>query len=180
MSVFLTSIFKLTLPRASSSAYLHNVKVPVLGLNAEDDPIVLKASWPEPADEYKTSPSNLYKCKANKLVHVYHTKHGGHLAWFEGGHPFSTFKKGPKYSDAYPPPRRWFAKPVARIVEQLFTDKFAAAPGAHIKPVKSTDPNIEWETDDPEFVQYVGYTLKSKDELIHGGDESQGMVSQGF
>ncbi|TIA75270.1 hypothetical protein E3P91_00530 [Wallemia ichthyophaga] len=135
---------------ASSSAFLHNVKIPLLGVNAEDDPIVMPEAWPEPAEECKSSPSNLYKCKANPNVHIYHTKHGGHLAWFGGGHPLSTFRKGPKYTDAYPPPRRWISKPIARIVDELFSDAFPAAPGRHIKPVKSTNSDIEWETDDQE------------------------------
>ncbi|TIB67916.1 hypothetical protein E3Q24_03917 [Wallemia mellicola] len=158
---------------ASSTGYLHNIKIPVLGLNAEDDPIVSKEAWPEAADECKSSPSDIYKCKVNPLVEIYHTKYGGHLAWFEGGSPVSTFVKGPNYRDNYPPPRRWFAKPIARVVERLFTKEFASAPGSNIMPVKSTDENVEWETDDKEHIKYVGYSLVTKDEIIHGGEESQ-------
>ncbi|TIC50770.1 ARM repeat-containing protein [Wallemia mellicola] len=163
---------------ASSTGYLHNIKIPVLGLNAEDDPIVSKEAWPEAADECKSSPSDIYKCKVNPLVEIYHTKYGGHLAWFEGGSPVSTFVKGPNYRDNYPPPRRWFAKPIARVVERLFTKEFASAPGSNIMPVKSTDENVEWETDDKEHIKYVGYSLVTKDEIIHGGEESQHIVNQ--
>lgn len=171
----------LTLCRSSSGNYIENIKIPILGLNSEDDPIALKAAWPEPADEYKSSPSNLYKCKANPLVHIYHTKHGGHLSWFEGGHPFSTFRSGPTYTDNYPPPRRWFAKPVAQLVEQLFTNRLAPAPGADKKPVRVVNGDIEWESDDPDLKEFVGYSvLASGDQIIHGGDESINNVSQGL
>lgn len=149
-------------------------------MNAEDDPIVSKEAWPEAADECKSSPSDIYKCKVNPLVEIYHTKYGGHLAWFEGGSPVSTFVKGPNYRDNYPPPRRWFAKPIARVVERLFTKEFASAPGSNIMPVKSTDENVEWETDDKEHIKYVGYSLVTKDEIIHGGEESQHIVNQGL
>ncbi|TIA68639.1 hypothetical protein E3P89_03925 [Wallemia ichthyophaga] len=166
---------------ASSANYIEKIKIPFLGLNSEDDPIAFKAAWPEPADEYKTSPSNLYKCKANPLVHIYHTKHGGHMAWFEGGHPFSVFRTGPTYSDNYPAPRRWFAKPVAQLVGHLFTDNFAPAPGASEKPVRVFDGDMEWETRDPNLKEFVAYSVLTKgDEIIHGGDESKNNVSQGF
>ncbi|TIA85895.1 hypothetical protein E3P99_03868 [Wallemia hederae] len=166
---------------SSSANYIEHIKIPILALNSEDDPIAFKAAWPEPSDEYKTSPSNLYKCKANPLVHILHTKHGGHMSWFEGGHPFSFFKAGPTYDDNYPPPRRWFAKPVAQLVGELLTDAFAPAPGAARKPVKVNNGDVEWETDDANHTDFVGYSvIAAGDEVIHGGEESKKTVSQGL
>nr|CAG8436650.1 9338_t:CDS:2 [Entrophospora candida] len=57
---------------ASSAQYVTRVKIPLLCLNAEDDPIVSAQSIPY--DE----------CKFNPYVILATTSFGGHLGWFEG------------------------------------------------------------------------------------------------
>ncbi|CAI9103777.1 OLC1v1002328C1 [Oldenlandia corymbosa var. corymbosa] len=58
--------------RCCSALYLENVKVPLLCINASDDPICTKEAIPW--DE----------CRENRNIILAVTKHGGHLAYFEG------------------------------------------------------------------------------------------------
>ncbi|KAL8114738.1 hypothetical protein AgCh_021559 [Apium graveolens] len=58
--------------RCSSSSYVCNVVVPLLCINAVDDPVCTKESIPW--DE----------CRTNKNIILATTEHGGHLAFFEG------------------------------------------------------------------------------------------------
>ncbi|ESW15659.1 hypothetical protein PHAVU_007G091100 [Phaseolus vulgaris] len=58
--------------RCSSSTYVQSVSVPLLCINALDDPICTTEAIPW--DE----------CKANKNIVLATLKHGGHLAFFEG------------------------------------------------------------------------------------------------
>lgn len=58
--------------RCSSSSYVCNVMVPLLCINAVDDPVCTKESIPW--DE----------CRTNKNIILATTEHGGHLAYFEG------------------------------------------------------------------------------------------------
>ncbi|KAL5558490.1 hypothetical protein UlMin_034701 [Ulmus minor] len=58
--------------RCSSASYVGNVSVPLLCVNALDDPVCTREAIPW--DE----------CRANKNVVLATTKHGGHLAFFEG------------------------------------------------------------------------------------------------
>ncbi|XP_059173587.1 monoacylglycerol lipase ABHD2-like [Physella acuta] len=65
----------------SSCHYLCNIKIPLLVVNAEDDPIVPK--------ELLECPLQASKCLPHMIFAV--TKHGGHLGFFENGivHPDS-------------------------------------------------------------------------------------------
>ncbi|GLU06799.1 hypothetical protein SLE2022_237930 [Rubroshorea leprosula] len=58
--------------RCSSSSYVGNVSVPLLCISALDDPVCTREAIPW--DE----------CRANKNIVLATTKHGGHLAFFEG------------------------------------------------------------------------------------------------
>ncbi|XP_054780659.1 embryogenesis-associated protein EMB8 [Prosopis cineraria] len=58
--------------RCSSSLYVQSVAVPLLCISALDDPVCTREAIPW--DE----------CRANKNVVMATTKHGGHLAFFEG------------------------------------------------------------------------------------------------
>ncbi|XP_058218064.1 uncharacterized protein LOC131329041 isoform X2 [Rhododendron vialii] len=58
--------------RCSSSSYVGNVSVPLLCVSALDDPLCTAEAIPW--DE----------CRANKNIVLATTKHGGHLAFFEG------------------------------------------------------------------------------------------------
>ncbi|KAI8376086.1 Alpha/Beta hydrolase protein [Radiomyces spectabilis] len=77
---------------ASSSQFIEHVKVPLLCLNAMDDPI----ATPEciPWDEIKINP----------YVVLATTEHGGHLGWFE--HFYH--------------PSRWVDKPLAEFIVAMF------------------------------------------------------------
>jgi len=60
---------------SSSSLYLPNVRVPMIFINAQDDPIVPEQLW-APAEKFaNTHPKSLFISLA----------HGGHLGFFEGG-----------------------------------------------------------------------------------------------
>ncbi|KAK4802774.1 hypothetical protein SAY86_000977 [Trapa natans] len=58
--------------RCSSSSYVGNVAIPLLCISALDDPLCTREAIPW--DE----------CRANKNIVLVTTKHGGHLAFFEG------------------------------------------------------------------------------------------------
>lgn len=59
--------------------YMHNVKMPVLMLNARDDPLVSKRLFNTPREHVHTNPNAIFVV----------TRHGGHLGFYEGG-PFSV------------------------------------------------------------------------------------------
>ena len=179
--VFISGIhtIKLTfLKRGSSSAYLEGVRVPILGLNAQDDPIVFPSAWPEPDTSTEYHP-NFYTTKVNPLVGIYHTEKGGHLGWFEGGHPFSIFKTSPTYDDQYPLPKRWFPQPISKIIDLFFSDKINDAPGSNRTPVKDTNSKM-WLSDDETLQHLVGYKLIEDDEVIHGGENKNEILFQGL
>ncbi|GAN07853.1 AB-hydrolase YheT [Mucor ambiguus] len=77
---------------ASSCRFIEHVKVPLLCLNALDDPIA--AAECIPYDEIKTNPN----------VVLATTDYGGHLGWFEHI----------KY------PTRWMVKPLAEFIVAMF------------------------------------------------------------
>ncbi|KAG7944026.1 hypothetical protein I3843_15G076600 [Carya illinoinensis] len=58
--------------RCSSTSYVRNVSIPLLCINALDDPVCTREAIPW--DE----------CRANKNIVLATIKHGGHLAFFEG------------------------------------------------------------------------------------------------
>jgi predicted alpha/beta-fold hydrolase len=80
---------------ASSCRFIEHVKVPLLCLNALDDPI--SAAECIPYDEIKTNPN----------VVLATTDYGGHLGWFEHI----------KY------PTRWMVKPLGEFIVAMFQVK---------------------------------------------------------
>ncbi|KAI9256846.1 Alpha/Beta hydrolase protein [Helicostylum pulchrum] len=77
---------------ASSCRFIEHVKVPLLCLNALDDPIAHGICIPY--DEIKT----------NRNIVLATTKYGGHIGWFE--------------HNAYP--TRWMAKPLTEFIVAMF------------------------------------------------------------
>ncbi|RUS21234.1 Alpha/Beta hydrolase protein [Endogone sp. FLAS-F59071] len=85
---------------ASSCRFITRVRVPLLCLNAVDDPIAKGDCIPY--DE----------CKFNPNVVLATTAMGGHLGWFEG------------FSD----PRRWCMKPLSQFVAAMFESELTTPP----------------------------------------------------
>ncbi|KAI9982431.1 hypothetical protein PInf_008374 [Phytophthora infestans] len=92
---------------ASSDKKLRAVKVPLLCINAEDDPISVRTALPSRA-LVESSP-NVILCT---------TKSGGHLAYYES----SLHEKNG--------PTMWTAKPIAEFAEAVRLTKLEAAQGA--------------------------------------------------
>ncbi|XP_072020828.1 monoacylglycerol lipase ABHD2-like [Amphiura filiformis] len=61
--------------KASSSAHIHKVHIPMLMLNAADDLIIPPHQVTTPGEYVQNAPKGIYAL----------TKHGGHLGFFEGG-----------------------------------------------------------------------------------------------
>ncbi|KAJ1305168.1 hypothetical protein OPQ81_000199 [Rhizoctonia solani] len=78
---------------ARSDTHLGMVRVPLLAINAADDPIV------------RTLP--VEAALGSKCVVLAVTPKGGHLGWFEGGTPWGRSR----------PPPRWIRKPVKEWIE---------------------------------------------------------------
>ncbi|KAG9099263.1 hypothetical protein FRC07_010545 [Ceratobasidium sp. 392] len=78
---------------ARSDTHVDRVQVPLLALNAADDPIV------------RTLP--VEAVLQSKTVVLAVTPKGGHLGWFEGGQPWRRKQ----------PPSRWVSKPVVEWVQ---------------------------------------------------------------
>ncbi|KAI8094504.1 Alpha/Beta hydrolase protein [Thamnidium elegans] len=80
---------------ASCSRVIEHVRVPLLCINALDDPISIIHSIP------------LDEIKVNPYIILVGTKHGGHLGWFE--HSYR--------------PSRWVDKPIAEFMMAMFQAK---------------------------------------------------------
>ncbi|CAE6492685.1 unnamed protein product [Rhizoctonia solani] len=78
---------------ARSDTHVGMVRVPLLAINAADDPIV------------RTLP--VEAALESKCVVLAVTPKGGHLGWFEGGSPFRRTR----------PPPRWIRKPVSEWIK---------------------------------------------------------------
>ncbi|KAG9084283.1 hypothetical protein FRC06_004137 [Ceratobasidium sp. 370] len=78
---------------ARSDTHVDEVRVPLLALNAADDPIV------------RTLPVEAVSRSKSVVLAV--TPKGGHLGWFEGGQPWRSKQ----------PPSRWVKKPVLEWVQ---------------------------------------------------------------
>lgn len=83
---------------AGSSQLIHNIKVPTLGINAMDDPVVHGHALP------------IEEVQAATHVQLAVTGGGGHLGWFDG--PFS----GAASRD------RWVRKPIAEFLTAAVRD----------------------------------------------------------
>ncbi|KAG6961630.1 hypothetical protein JG688_00008970 [Phytophthora aleatoria] len=90
---------------ASSDKKLRAVKVPLLCINAEDDPISVRTALPSRA---------LVESSPNVILCV--TKSGGHLAYYESS---LREKEGPTM---------WTAKPIAEFAEAVRLNKMEARP----------------------------------------------------
>ncbi|GMF16169.1 unnamed protein product [Phytophthora lilii] len=103
---------------ASSDKKLRAVKIPLLCINAEDDPISVRTALPSRA---------LVEDCPNVILCV--TKSGGHLAYYESSlcdaDNYSIGKTGRKKA-----PTMWTAKPIAEFAEAVRLTKTDAAKGA--------------------------------------------------
>ncbi|XP_077991419.1 monoacylglycerol lipase ABHD2-like [Glandiceps talaboti] len=65
---------------ASSCSYIPNIQIPLMVLNAEDDPLIPLKAYDIPKKHAQTVNNSIFVT----------TKHGGHLGYFEGGVVFSN------------------------------------------------------------------------------------------
>ncbi|KAF7721357.1 hypothetical protein EC973_004838 [Apophysomyces ossiformis] len=99
---------------ASSFRYIKSVRVPLLCMNALDDPIAPAECIPY--DEIKSNP----------YVVLATTDYGGHLGWFE-------------YIQN---PTRWVSKPLAEFIVAMFEANDIRKPPQHIEPAE-VDRSVE-------------------------------------
>ncbi|KAI0320399.1 Alpha/Beta hydrolase protein [Amylostereum chailletii] len=108
----------------SSSRFVASVRIPLLGLNAEDDPVIGDEALPQA------------EILMNPWVYVVRTAHGGHLGWFE---------KGPDGAL-----RRWYVRPVREYFEALLDYNMAPRPRV---PFHEEDGRVT-RTDRPDISFY--------------------------
>ncbi|BEI82219.1 hypothetical protein CcaverHIS002_0300870 [Cutaneotrichosporon cavernicola] len=102
---------------AGSHQLIHNIKVPTLGINAYDDPVVHGTALP------------ITQVQDASHVYLAVTGGGGHLGWFDGP------MKGPKSKG------RWVVKPMGEFLTAAARDLPPRAPVA-VAP----GPGPEWAT----------------------------------
>ncbi|WVR03567.1 hypothetical protein IAU60_000559 [Kwoniella sp. DSM 27419] len=145
---------------ASPRRLLHGVKVPLLAINAFDDPVVDCTALP------------LQELKASSHVYTVITGSGGHLGWFDG--PFPLFS-------SVQSKRRWVLKPVSEFLRAAERD---------LDPTSQvyTTQKEGWEWVDLERgghaiagLERVGWKVLREGELVAGEkDEGEGGVLQGL
>lgn len=102
---------------ASSDKMLRAVKVPLLCINAEDDPISVRTALPS---------RTLVEACPNVILCL--TKSGGHLAYYESSLRSDEERAGSlARKDA---PTMWTAKPIAEFADAVRLTKVEAAKGA--------------------------------------------------
>ncbi|CEG37382.1 serine protease family [Plasmopara halstedii] len=92
---------------AGSVKKLSGVRVPLLCINAEDDPISIRSALPKD-DEIMANP-NIILCT---------TKSGGHLAFYESS--LKAFECTKRFADA---PNMWSINPIAEFAEAVRLEK---------------------------------------------------------
>jgi predicted alpha/beta-fold hydrolase len=95
---------------AGSVKKLGGVRVPLLCINAEDDPISISSALPKD-DEVQANP-NVILCT---------TKSGGHLAFYESSLKAHEQQRGKKQ------PSMWTVNPIAEFAEAVRLSKLASA-----------------------------------------------------
>ncbi|GMF50735.1 unnamed protein product [Phytophthora fragariaefolia] len=101
---------------ASSVKKLHGVKVPLLCINAEDDPISVRSALPS---------RTLVEACPNVIMCV--TKSGGHLAYYESSLRSDVENNGNTGRiNRKKTPAMWTAKPIAEFAEAVRLSRMAA------------------------------------------------------
>ncbi|KAH7338318.1 Alpha/Beta hydrolase protein [Rhizoctonia solani] len=130
---------------ARSDTHLDTVRVPLLAINAEDDPIVRKL----PVEAALES----------KYVVLAVTPKGGHLGWFEGGTPWRRSR----------PPPRWIRKPVTEWIEATCEGLTSRREVGDEWVEDESGFTVERER------RYIGFKVHSLHETVIGTeDEAQG------
>ncbi|CAE6422363.1 unnamed protein product [Rhizoctonia solani] len=133
---------------ARSDTHLGTVRVPLLAINAADDPIV-RALPVEAALE-------------SKCVVLAVTPKGGHLGWFEGGAPWRRSR----------PPLRWIRKPVTEWIAATLEVLTSRREVGEEWVEDENGFTVERER------RHVGFKVHSLHETVIGtADEAQGHVS---
>ncbi|WVF65970.1 hypothetical protein IAT40_000708 [Kwoniella sp. CBS 6097] len=143
---------------ASPRNLLHGVKVPLLAINAFDDPVVDCTHLP------------LEEIKASSHIYAAITGSGGHLGWFDG--PFPLFSSTKSKS-------RWVLKPVSEFL--LAAERDLGVAGA-VKTVEEDGWElVEEGGHEIPSLKLVAWKVLSEGEVISGeGDEGEGGVVQGL
>ncbi|RLN86939.1 hypothetical protein BBJ28_00009795, partial [Nothophytophthora sp. Chile5] len=97
---------------ASSVKKLRDVRVPLLCISAEDDPISVRSAIPSRAE-----------VEANPSVILCVTKAGGHLAFYESPHDDAKQQDSAGESGDSPTLTMWTAKPIAEFAEAVRLSK---------------------------------------------------------
>lgn len=132
---------------ARSDTHVERVRVPLLAINAADDPIV------------RTLP--VEAVVQSKCVVLAVTPKGGHLGWFEGGVPWRTKK----------PPPRWIKKPVVEWLGAT-CEVLVSRREVGDEWVLDEESGFVVERDR----RHIGFKVHSLDGTVVGtGDEAQGL-----
>ncbi|KAI9085650.1 hypothetical protein K1719_032493 [Acacia pycnantha] len=125
--------------RCSSSIYVQSVAVPLLCISALDDPVCTREAIPW--DE----------CRANKNVVLATTKHGGHLAFFEGITASSL----------------WWVRAANEFLGVLHTSKYM-----HVQK-EISKPHTPWDTpiDQGPYVNFADGMVAASEQTTHNEEE---------
>ncbi|OCF36347.1 anon-23da protein [Kwoniella heveanensis BCC8398] len=143
---------------ASPRNLLGGVKVPLLAINAFDDPVVDCTHLP------------LEEIKASSHIYAAVTGSGGHLGWFDGPFPLFSSTKSK---------RRWVLKPVSEFL--LAAERDLDVAGA-VKTVEDEGwALVEEGGHKIPSLDRVAWKVLSEGEVVSGeGDEGEGGVIQGL
>ncbi|ODN79060.1 anon-23da protein [Cryptococcus wingfieldii CBS 7118] len=151
---------------ASPSNVLSGVKVPLLAINAFDDPVVDGLALP------------LTGIQASTHIYTAITRAGGHLGWFDG----------PLFGSPAKTKHRWILQPVSEWLEACARD--LRAPGEDARAAVGVGVEVE-EVDGWEWVKEARYTIPGVErvgwkvlregEVVAGEeDEGEGGLVQGL
>ncbi|TYJ51641.1 hypothetical protein B9479_007775 [Cryptococcus floricola] len=147
---------------ASPSNVLSGVKVPLLTINAFDDPVVDGLALP------------LAGMQASSHVYTAITRAGGHLGWFDG----------PLFGPPAKTKHRWILKPVSEWFEACARD--LRAPGEDARAAVEVEEVDGWEwVKEARYeipgVERVGWKVLREGEVVAGEeDEGEGGLVQGL
>ncbi|WVQ76121.1 hypothetical protein IAR50_005764 [Cryptococcus sp. DSM 104548] len=147
---------------ANPSKVLRSVKVPLLAINAFDDPVIDGLALP------------LAEMQASSHIYTAITRSGGHLGWFDG--PFFGSPAKTKH--------RWVLKPVAEWFQACARD--LRSPGEDARAPVEVEEEEGWEwVKEPRYkisgLDRVGWKVLREGEMVAGeADEGEGGLVQGL
>ncbi|WWC66635.1 uncharacterized protein I206_100538 [Kwoniella pini CBS 10737] len=144
---------------ASPKRMINGVKVPLLAINAFDDPVVDCTALP------------LEELKSSSHVVTAITGSGGHLGWFDGPFPLWSSMKSKS---------RWVLKPVSEFFIAAARDLDVAGGNLQIQEEEGWDWVVEGGHDIPGLARR-GWKVLKEGEMVKGeGDEGENGVLQGL